>query len=631
VPMGDAPPRSNVTSIVDALERRAWERTRADALSRRKRSLETFVAASDFWRNLMERDLDADIAELYAAGEDVAAAQLRCGRAARSCMKGDVEGGLAELAQVMAEQPDMHFPYVVRARWRMQQDPAGALPDFDRAVALSPNEADLYWRRGDCYRALDDQHRALANYRRGLALDPTSIDGMHALAQVLLDRAEYDEALGLWNRLIAMAPPYADFFEGRAMTLDRSGAHEAALADYDRSLDLAPDSPDIRFCRAMCASECGHLEEATGVVKLLTEQHPDRELFWRCLGSLYTDGGQPALALPVLTRACEMDPDDANAYAYRGRAHMALGDAANARTDFERALALDPTNPSRSMELLGALKPLLDKDAFLAEIDRLATQHPADWALADLQGTMLAARGEHERAIAAFDRVIAGEDGMASTYRARALSHAHLGHVQEAFDDCSRAIELEPDAWAHTARGVYRTHLEHDEALVMADFDRALELDPDDGAARYQRGSYLATLDEHARAVEDFDRAIAIAPTVGKVYFERATSRARITYEDDDEARNGADYRAAIADLRKALELGYEDGEVYGELSLIHQMLEEWEAAEAACDEGVKALPGEPYAFYLRHELRKRRGDEQGAAADRARAVELGFEIGDGD
>ncbi len=564
-------------------------------LSKHRRSLETLVAASDFWRDLAERDLDADVARLDAAGQDVAAAQLRCCRAVRRCMTGEVEAGLAELAQVMAEQPDMHFPYVVRARWRMQQDPAGALPDFDRAVALSPDEADLYWRRGDCYRALGDQDRALANYRRGLALAPTSIDGLQSLAQLLLDRADYDEALALWNRLIAMAPTYADFFEGRALTLDRSGARQAALADYDRCLELAPDSHGIRYCRALCVSQCGRREEATGAMKQLSEQHPDNALYWETLGQLYVEGGQHALAAPAL----------------------------------ERALALDPTNPERATQLMGVLRTLLAPQAFCDEIDRLATLHPGNWPLAELQGTVFAARGEHERAVGAFGRAIASEP-TADAYRGRALAHARLGRAQEAFDDASRAIEIEPDAWACSARAVYRTHLEHDDALVRADFDRAIELAPDDVSARYQRGSWLAGLDEHAAAVEDFDRAIAGAPTVGKIYFDRAYSRARIEYEGDDEDRDDRDYRACIADLRKALELGHEDGDVYTELVTVYQMVKDFEAAEAACDEGVKAAPDCALIFYWRHLLRNKRGDQQGAADDRASAERLGFHFGDG-
>src|SRR5215472_15254429 len=127
---GHLPPDkpSKVTSIVEARERKTWERLRSNAL-------EALVESADFSRGLESTDFEEMLADLEDTEDEsapAARAQLRCARGLRSCLRGDVEGGFAEWEQVMTEAPDLALPYVVRARWRMKTDPATALPDLDR-------------------------------------------------------------------------------------------------------------------------------------------------------------------------------------------------------------------------------------------------------------------------------------------------------------------------------------------------------------------------------------------------------------------------------------------------------------------------------------------------------------------
>src|SRR5690348_7502881 len=107
---------------------------------------------------------------------------MRSVQALQRCLLGDVEAGLAEWAAILVEVPDAARVHAVRGRWLTGTDPAAALLDLDRAVAIEPGNAKHYVNRGDCFQALGDPDRALANFRRALALDPEGIDVLAAVA-----------------------------------------------------------------------------------------------------------------------------------------------------------------------------------------------------------------------------------------------------------------------------------------------------------------------------------------------------------------------------------------------------------------------------------------------------------------
>ncbi|HEY6459010.1 MAG TPA: hypothetical protein VIY73_02635, partial [Polyangiaceae bacterium] len=146
----------NVRSIVGELEKRQLDRVRQMAGRSHRRELEAMVEAADVMHKLGSGEFDAMLAELAGSDEPEAVetlARLRCGRAMRTCVHGDEAGGLAEWASVMAEQPTMAMPYVMRARWWLQnkEQPARAMEDLERAVSLAPNEATPYFWRAKCH------------------------------------------------------------------------------------------------------------------------------------------------------------------------------------------------------------------------------------------------------------------------------------------------------------------------------------------------------------------------------------------------------------------------------------------------------------------------------------------------
>jgi tetratricopeptide (TPR) repeat protein len=360
----------------------------------------------------------------------------------------------------------------------------------------------------------------------------------------LRDRARRDRSLADLTRWLDMALDLVDV------------DFDAAIACLDPASD---DHADLRCARALQRCVVGDVEAGLADWADVIARFPR-------LAAPYLTRGRwlarmaPDEALADVEAALRLEPAAEGAYLLRGQCHEKLGDADRALANYHRHLAANPGDPD-------ALKVVADA---------------------------LVSRGEPGKAIPLYRRAIARGPGRADLRRARARAHASAGDAQGAFDDVSRAIELEPDdAWSHTARAIYRSNLDHDEALVTADFDRGVDLAPGSLFTRFHRAEWRQAGEDCAGAVEDLDGAIVASPRLGRLYVDRACARAQKDASEatDDERR--ADLTASVEDLRRAVELGVVSSDVYFQLYFCHRDLGHHAESLAALDRGLEIDPND--------------------------------------
>lgn len=534
-PRESRPGTSNVTSIVGEIERRQLEYVRKKYGSSRRREIQNLLEQFETRHSVEHSDFDTMLAQLEGESgpeAEEAVLDLRIARGLQRCVRGEEAEGLAEWEAVMAEYPRSALPWVVRARWRMEskKDAAGALADLDHAAKLEPRASRVYWVRGHVHQLNRDWTRAIANYRTAAALDPEDADGLRALADALGETGETKEAIGVWNRVVALAPGYADFHAGRAAALAAADLHEEALLAYDRALKLEPTAHPWRACRTIALMRLKRYEEALAETKVLLEKAPERADYHAQLGELYVRLKKPALALAPLKRALAMEPE-AWTYRVRAEAYEALGRNDRAVRDYERAMKLDPADRWTATQILKLRlkdpKPEGARGPVGGKIERLLSRFPDDPEFLEMLAEILVARGKKRRALATYDRLIAlRPDASGEIHLRRAIAHARLGHVKEAFADATKAVERSPkNAKAWAALAVYRTHVEDDDAQALVELNRAVKLAPRDATARFQRSTLLMNRGAYRRALKDLDALVEIAPKLAEVYSARAECR----------------------------------------------------------------------------------------------------------
>lgn len=119
---------------------------------------------------------------------------------------------------------------------------------------------------------------------------------------------------------------------------------DSAIQIVDREVAHAPQDADVRAWRARVLAWSGRLAEAEKEyleILRVASKDPDH---WMGLAGVYLRQGRTEEALHAINAAVELDPKRADFHAARARALRAMGEQAEARFEFQKALNLDPTS-----------------------------------------------------------------------------------------------------------------------------------------------------------------------------------------------------------------------------------------------------------------------------------------------
>jgi len=166
---------------------------------------------------------------------------------------------------------------------------------------------------------------------------------------------------------------------------------------------------------------------------------------------------------------------------------------------------------------------------------------PLACAASDMVGCL---RLTHQDAVTRCTQALQSTDSVSPARRAelhfaRGNAYLSLQRYQNAVDDFTAVIELNPTlGGAYVDRGVAHHHLRQYERAIR-DYDRAIALNSDLFAAHYNRALSYFRLGRYAEAWKDFDDAAKRTPDDAKALYGRGLSKARLDRSGD------ADFAAA--------------------------------------------------------------------------------------
>jgi tetratricopeptide (TPR) repeat protein len=123
----------------------------------------------------------------------------------------------------------------------------GAIPEFRRALSLTPNDADSLANLSGALLRKGVFAEAGALARRALVLAPAMPKVRNALAAALIGERRYGEALVETDRAIELDPYLASAHSNRAVALASLGRSVDAEAAYRRAIGLRPDLINAHF------------------------------------------------------------------------------------------------------------------------------------------------------------------------------------------------------------------------------------------------------------------------------------------------------------------------------------------------------------------------------------------------
>jgi serine/threonine protein kinase/Flp pilus assembly protein TadD len=421
------------------------------------------------------------------------------------------------------------------------------------------------------------------------------------LAQTISQRATTPESapaaaketLALLEEAGQLSAPSRSYYRLRAQTSRRVGDEKGAVEDQQKADD--PQTPftalDHFFLGEQFRTESTRPETKGEPTRKAWQSDPkilakaieeyrkalaiDPDHYWSQfqLGRCYLNLGRIGEAVEALGACVALRPKSPYGYNVRGLALAQEKRFLDAERDLDQALKLDPD--SRAAQLTRGMVRLTQakNDLALADFEAVL-QPPADKQLLEAayyRGQLYLRRGEVDKALKDFDRVVAEKPGLRPIYKDRALIHIAKGDTALALKDLDQYLGNGPaanaDGWeAHAIRGhllrfmypelkqdlrqkpVGKTMIDltvaqlskavalggesadlfDDLAAMMeltgrpvealAAYGKGIALAPNDVRFLIKRGWLHEALNDHDKAQADFAEAVGIAPDYAEAH-----------------------------------------------------------------------------------------------------------------
>jgi len=351
---------------------------------------------------------------------------------------------------------------------------------------------------------------------------------------------------------------------------DVTGRLEEAFENYNKAVELDPDDPKAQYNLGLAYYLKGNWQRSVDHYKKALDLEPEFSDAWHNLGIVQDKLGDKEEAVRCYDRAIETDPNNFQYYDARSRTLKDLGRMDEALADVDRSIELNP-------------------DYFESRMNR---------------GHYYFLKGDYASSSKDYERASQLDPGNVMAWVMRAEIDRVIGNYIGAEKSLKRAHQLDP-ADPRPVYDLYRVYYALGKYhMALAYLDELEKMNPEIQSDRlhwktlvnYNRGLVMERLGYPDAALEKYDQVIKEFPDYGESY----TARGRIAYGKQD-------YKAAVEDISKGIELGTSDVDLalwYRASALYYQQqwqraLEDIKARSDQNDEELNALRKEIEEYVL--------------------------------
>jgi tetratricopeptide (TPR) repeat protein len=531
-----------------------------------------------------------------------------------------------------------------------------AVEDYDQAVRLNPNDAQLFVKRGHIFLQKGDWDRAVQDFADAIRLEPDNPTTFHHRALGYERKGDYDRAIQDYDQAIRLNP--RDIFAQAALHIVRGAAY-ATKGDYDQAIlnfeqglrlgrdnrlfalrldtyeiptfQLSSDGRVVKFSGEVtfgAAKELARLLAANTSITVIHLQSPGGFYYQQIeMAQVIKRRGLDTYVSERCHSAC------ANLF-LAGRKRL-IGPAA--RIGFHEG---SRPGGAPSIDASAMLKAELLKSGLSEHFARRALQ-PKLWyplpteLLAERIATRVVDASEFPPPVYPLQSQLKAVDLL----YAFGQRHFEEGRLDRAIVQYDQVIRRDPDHLLALARrgDAYSDMGKLDRAIH--DYDQVNRLDPQSAVVLFNRGAARLERGDYDAALQDFYKAVELSPDYPEIYYycglahdekaaydraiecySAAISRAP-DYRSALAARGGAylakeDYDRAIQDFDRWLLLEPTNAVVWNARCWARALVGRLESAIADCNESLRLHAGVARTFHSRGFAYFKMGEFDKAIAD---------------
>jgi predicted Zn-dependent protease len=343
------------------------------------------------------------------------------------------------------------------------------------------------------YGRLDE---AIVLWQKTVQLDPHYRTAKLKLAEALLKTNRLDESRKIYGEVLAQDPsePYASL--GLAQIEIQDGRWAAAREHLESAVAADPlfsagwallATVDDRLGDAAASDQAREKANVLGRFKDVPDPWMDElvsDIYdtyrLQVIASTISATGGAEKAIPILQRAIEVAPNDSRPHRQLGKLEVALHQNDQARTEFEKAIALQPHDPFAYIDLVGLYRTSGDVNGALRLLGDAVKNCPSAEGVQLEMGLALMAAGRVSEALPYLQKAVELAPDNPTNYEELAKAQFRLDDKAGGAETLKVGLARAPEnAGLLAMRARYKVEL-GDEAGAEKDFRRAQKADPNE-------------------------------------------------------------------------------------------------------------------------------------------------------
>ena len=269
-------------------------------------------------------------------------------------------------------------------------------------------------------------------------------DIQQRIIRIYATDANWKDLIAYYQRKLEATPKDTELIGLQAAAYIENQQLDEGIAAYQNGLDLAPTNTELRLNLIAALRSAEKLEDAAAEYEVLSEQQPDDFGIYRELGKLYLQLKNKDKAAAAYQRMIDRDPENASAHLVLAEIYTQNEWTEDAAASYQKAISLAPHN--------------LDYIEYFGEF--------------------YFRQGSREKAIQTWNRMVAGEMGIAENYDRLAQLLDTKGFPTEARIASRKAVELMPDAYRYREALAKRLMQNKQYDTALTEYTEAAKLAP---------------------------------------------------------------------------------------------------------------------------------------------------------
>jgi len=228
--------------------------------------------------------------------------------------------------------------------------PADALTFLQDEIKQTPNVAELYKLQGETLLRTSQFTAASAAFSRAVELNHGDVGALVLLGQTQTALNQLDSATSSYQKAIDLSPRDARLLVALGAVYEKSGNWQRAEETYQKALGIRPDEPFAANNLAYLLLEHnGDVTYALSLAQTARKGLPNLPNSADTLGWAYFRNHAYSAAVPLFESAVKATPSNQTYRYHLGLAYRELKDAARAKIELEKAIAVDPKSPTADL------------------------------------------------------------------------------------------------------------------------------------------------------------------------------------------------------------------------------------------------------------------------------------------